>query len=50
MVATTFGEVVEASSKMQALGYFAGTYAATGGTNSTVIIGVFPTFGMAVQS
>jgi hypothetical protein len=50
MVAMTFGHALQASAKVQAVGKFAGTYAAANGTNSTVVIDSSNTFGMAVQS
>jgi len=50
MVASTFGEALEASAKMQAVGKFVGTYAAADGSNSTVVIGTSNTFGLQVKS
>lgn len=50
MVASTFGVALEAAAKSQAGGRFEGTYAATDGSNSSVVISMSDTFGLAVSS
>jgi len=50
MVADTFGVALEKAAKMQAVGKFAGSYAAANGTNSSVVISASSdTFGLTVQ-
>ena len=50
MVAQTFGPALEEAAKMQAVGKYAGSYTADDGSNSSVVIGMSDTFGLAVES
>lgn len=50
MVARAFGPALEAAAKTQAIGKYAGSYTALDGTNSSVVIGMSDTFGLAVES
>jgi hypothetical protein len=50
VVANTFGAALEAAAKTQAVCKFAGSYTATDGSNSSVVISSSDTFGLAVAS
>jgi hypothetical protein len=50
MVANTFGVALEAAAKNQAVGKFVGSYTASDGSNSSVVISSSDTFGLAVES
>jgi hypothetical protein len=50
MLANTFGTALEAAAKTQAVSKFAGSYTASDGPNSSIVISTSDTFGLAVES